>query len=80
MGNLDVVMVEGVFTRFGAGNDLLDNARSVTRILGPAVDAINRYDDILTACLLESKDAVYLVAMGPVATVLAYDLAKTGRQ
>lgn len=76
----DVVMVEGEFTRFGVGNDLLDNAKSITRILGPAVDAINKYDEILSACLLENNDAIYLVALGPVATILAYDLAKTGRQ
>lgn len=78
--DMDVVMVEGKFTRFGVGNDLLDNAKSITRILGPAVDAINKYDEILSACLLENKEAIYLVAMGPVATILAYDLAKTGRQ
>ena len=28
----------------------------------------------------EKEDALYLLALGPVATVMAYDLAKTGRQ
>ncbi len=34
-----------------------DNAKSITRILGPGVDAINKYDEILSACLLENNDA-----------------------
>ena len=31
--NRDVVLIEGVYTRFGVGNDLLSGAKSVTRIL-----------------------------------------------
>lgn len=78
--NRDVVLIEGVYTRFGVGNDLLSGAKSVTRILGPAVDAINKYDEIFKAAMQEKEDALYLLALGPVATVMAYDLAKTGRQ
>lgn len=76
----DVVLIEGVYTRFGVGNTLLDNAKSITRILGPAVDAINKYDEILEAAIKHDKEALYLIALGPVATVMAYDLAKNGRQ
>lgn len=76
----DIVLIEGVYTRFGVGNDLLQNAKSVTRIIGPAVDAINKYDELLNCAKKEPENAIYLIALGPVATVLAYDLAKTGRQ
>lgn len=76
----DIVLIEGIYTRFGVGNDLLENAKSIKRILGPAVDAINKYDEILNYAEKEDKNAIYLIALGPVATVLAYDLAKTGRQ
>lgn len=76
----DIVLIEGIYTRFGVGNDLLENAKSIKRILGPAVDAINKYDEILNYAEKEDENAIYLIALGPVATVLAYDLAKTGRQ
>lgn len=76
----DVVLIEGVYTRFGVGNDLLSNAGSVIRILGPAVDAINKYDEIFKAAMQEKEDALHLIALGPVATVMAYELAKNGRQ
>lgn len=32
----DVLIVEGEYTRFGVGNDLLDNAASVSRIIVPS--------------------------------------------
>ncbi len=76
----DVVLIEGEYTRFGVGNDLLSNAKSVTRVLGPAVDAINKYDEILSAAMQEKEDALYMLALGPVATVMAYDIAKKGRR
>ena len=78
--NRDVILIEGIYTRFGVGNDLLANAKSVKRILGPAVDAIEKYDEILEAAMQENKEALYMIALGPVATVMAYDLAKSGRQ
>ncbi len=78
--NRDVVLIEGIYTRFGVGNDLLSNAKTVKRILGPAVDAINKYDEVFNAAMQENEDSLYLLALGPVATVMAYDLAKSGRQ
>ena len=34
--NKNVIVIEGEFTRFGVGNDLLNEAASVKRIIGPA--------------------------------------------
>ena len=77
----DVIFVEGNQTRLGYGNDLFDNAHSIRRIECPAVDAFSRYDDILAACINNGDNrTLFLIALGPTATVLAYDLFKKGYQ
>ena len=64
----------------GVGNGLLDGARSVRRILGPATQAFSGYDEILRkACTIE-KGVLFLLALGPCATALAYDLHMRGYQ
>ncbi|HEU4913845.1 MAG TPA: SP_1767 family glycosyltransferase [Candidatus Saccharimonadales bacterium] len=78
--NRDVLIVEGEHTRLGVGNDLLGNARSVSRILCPSSNAFGRYEEILAAASRLSKDRLILIALGPTATVLALDLHKTGYQ
>lgn len=79
-GQRDIVIVEGRQTKAGQGNDLLDNAKSVERVLGPAENAFREYDKILKKCLCFDKDKLFLLALGPTATVLAYDLCKAGYQ
>ena len=76
----DVIFVEGEKSRLGVGNDLFDGARSIRRILCPPQNAFSRYDEILQEAMKHEKEALYLVALGPTATVLAYDLFKSGRQ
>ncbi len=80
--NRDVVIVEGALTRFGAGNSLLDNACSVKRILCPSEGAFGKYQQILDTCcqFKENDNLLFILALGPTATVLAYDLAKEGYQ
>ena len=78
--NRDIVFVEGEKSRLGVGNDLFDNVRSIKRILCPISDAFDRYNDILSAALNLEKDALLLIALGPTATVLSYDLFKAGYQ
>lgn len=75
-----VVMIEGRNTGFGVRNDLLEDCKEVKRIIAPPVDAFDKYDEILTLALDQDDDSLYLIALGPAATVLAYDLAKTGRR
>ena len=74
----DVLIVEGEYTRFGVGNDLLENAQSVKRILAPSKNAFNKYDEIKHAAREYGKDKLILSILGPTATVLSYDLAKEG--
>jgi glycosyltransferase family protein len=75
----DIVIVEGIETRSGVGNDLFNNAKSVKRILGPAKNAVDKYDDMLNAIKSNvNKSTLVLLSYGMTATVLAYDLAKLG--
>lgn len=74
----DVVIVEGVGSRLGVGNDLFFGAKSISRILCPQKDAFDKYDEIFDVCKQQSKDSLFILALGPTATVLAYDLAKEG--
>lgn len=73
-----VVLVEGNLTRMGVGNDLFDNVVSLERIIAPNKNAFSVYSEILNATLHVEKDKLILIALGPTATVLAYDLAKKG--
>ncbi len=75
-----VVIIEGVNTGFGVGNDLLNDCSEVGRIIAPAVDAFEKYQDIFNAARSQDNGSLYLIALGPTATVLAYDLAKCGRR
>lgn len=77
----NIIIIEGNQTRFGVGNDLLINARSVKRIIAPAENAFQRYDEILS-CAKEyiSQDYIFLISLGPTATVLANDIGDCGSQ
>ncbi len=74
----DCVFIEGDKTRMGVGNDLFDNAKSIRRILCPSESAFDNYDAILEEAMKQPKDKTILIALGPTASVLAYDLAKAG--
>ena len=67
-------------TGLGVGNDLFGNAGSIQRILAPAENAFSKYPQILDACMEQPEDSLFLLALGPTATVLASDLCKAGRQ
>ena len=76
----DIVFIEGAMSRLGVGNDLFDNAGSIRRILCPPRNAFERYDRILHEALKVEKEVLFLIALGPTATVLAYDLHNAGYQ
>ncbi len=73
-----LLIIEGEKTRMGVGNDLFENAKDIKRVLCPAECAFDRYDDILSFALEQDKDCLVLIALGPTASVLAYDMAKAG--
>lgn len=78
-GAKKVLIVEGRKSRLGVGNDLLSNCNVVRRVLCPETNAWSQYDAILSNVLnMSSEYDLILIALGPTATVLAYDLAKRG--
>ena len=75
----DIIIVEGEKSRLGIGNDLFDNVKSTRRILCPVDNAYTKYSEILAAAKRNaSDDVLFILAVGPTATVLAYDLFKAG--
>ena len=76
----DVIICEGEQTRMGIGNDLLDECKSVNRIICPSENAFDKYDEIIEALRQQPKDSLIIMALGPTATVLAYELSKEGYQ
>ena len=80
-GNKDILILEGENTRFGLGNSLLKKAKSIKRIILPARDSFSKYQEILKEVGDNfSKDTLLLIALGPTATVLAYDFCGMGYQ
>lgn len=76
--NKDVVIIEGVYSRLGIGNDLLDNSKSVKRILAPHMNAFDIYKELKEYLLQFPKDTLFLFALGPTATILCCELALEG--
>ena len=74
----DVLVVEGEFSRLGVGNYLFYNMDSIQRIICPSENAFDEYDEIFEKILEYGKNKLILLALGPTATVLAYDLYKVG--
>ena len=79
--NRNVVILESQSSPLGVTNDILDGARSISRIVFyPVKNAFNRYNQILSAFDKVETDSLVLAALGPSATVLAHDLYKKGYQ
>lgn len=79
----DVYFVEGEYTRCGVGNDLFDNAISVHRVICPSTNAFDKYEEIVEAVkknVPRDENVIVLCALGPTATVLAYDFSQMGYQ
>lgn len=79
----DVYVIEGEGTRLGVGNGLLNNTKSLYRIICPSKDAFSKYDEILNVAqhyIPRSDNTLILCALGMTATVLSYDLTKLGYQ
>ena len=73
-----IVILEGEKTRLGIGNDLFGNVKSIERVICPAENAFSKYNEILEYIMTQDKSKMYLLALGPTATVLGYDMAKAG--
>lgn len=81
--NKKLLVVEGELTKFGVNNDLLKEAKSVHRIICPSKNAFSEYEKILNITAefyKKNEENIVLIALGPTATVLAFDLANKGIQ
>jgi len=76
----EVVLIEGEKSRLGVGNNLFSETISVQRILGPAHDAFDMYGKIFDFAKKQPPNKLILIAMGPTAKPLAFNLAKAGYQ
>ena len=82
----NIVIVEGMWTRLGVNNDLFSNAAGIKRIECPQENAFEKYDEIKTAVIKnlenteEKENTLVLIALGPTATILAYEIALYGYQ
>ncbi len=76
--NKDVIIVEGEKSRLGMGNDLFDNAKSIRRILCPSIQCFLKYDEILSEIKKHGTEPLYILALGPTASVLPIDLCDDG--
>lgn len=74
----DVVVVEGATTHNGVGNDLLNSAKSVKRIICPSKNAYARIDEIRNECFNMPKESLFLISLGPAAKPLVRDLYLEG--
>lgn len=70
-----ILIIEGESSKLGVGNDLFSSCESIQRIICPSKNAWNSYEKILNLSLSLGKQFdLILIALGPTATVLAYDL------
>lgn len=74
----DVLLIEGEKSRLGVGNNLFAGARSLQRILGPAQNAYDKYEELYNFAIKYGEGKLILIALGMTATILAYDLANAG--
>lgn len=75
--NQNVIIVEGEFTRLGVGNDLLDNAKSVQRIIAPHKNAFQKYNELKKILFSYPKEnTLFLFSLGPTATILCHELSQ----
>lgn len=72
-----ILIIEGEKSKLGVGNDLFEGVTDIKRIICPATNAFSKYQEILES-IKKNIDQSYLIliALGPTATVLAYDLYK----
>ncbi|EJR65195.1 glycosyltransferase [Bacillus cereus VD115] len=79
-GGREIIIIEGAQSRLGVGNDLFKNVKTINRIICPSKNAFAKYREILELAKSQEKSKLILIALGPTATVLAYDLTPFGYQ
>lgn len=78
--NREIVIVEGEHSRLGVGNDLFDSAQKIQRVICQNKHVFEKYEEIFDYIKKMDKNLLILIALGPTATILAYDLHREGFQ
>lgn len=78
--NRDILIVEGITSRSGVGNDLFDKVKSVKRIICPSHNAYSVVDNIQEEIMKHAENRLILCMLGPTAKVLSYNLCQMGYQ
>ncbi|HEX1485215.1 TPA: SP_1767 family glycosyltransferase [Streptococcus pneumoniae] len=78
--NRDILIVEGITSRSGVGNDLFDKVKSVKRIICPSHNAYSVVDNIQEEIMKHAEGRLILCMLGPTAKILAYHLSRKGYQ
>ena len=76
----DILIVEGVTSRSGVGNDLFNEANSIKRIICLSHSAFSRVHEIEQEIEKYAVGRLILCMLGPTAKVLAYHLSLKGYQ
>ncbi|MEN6621480.1 MAG: GT-D fold domain-containing glycosyltransferase [Smithella sp.] len=74
-----VILINGDNRKMDRDQSLFDNC-TYTRWEAPAQNAWSEYWSILGQCAMQPKDTVFVLGLGPTATVLAYELNMLGYQ
>lgn len=75
-----VVLLEGDKSRLGVGNNLFAKTIKVERVLAPAHNAYDNVNELMEETLKQPKEKLILIALGPTAKVIAFELALQGYQ
>lgn len=78
--NRTVVFIYSSAGRFDINSEIFSNIKTYHCIDVDARDAFEQYASIMGQARKYSKDCLFLIACGPAATVLAYDLCAAGYQ
>lgn len=78
--NRDITIICGKTVFDAISVNIFDCAKTVDYQYAPSLNAFQVYDDILMKAKQINKDRLIIIILGPTATVMAYDLAKSGYQ
>lgn len=81
--NREVIFVVGKGSRFDVNHELFDTIKKYGVVYGLPTNAWDNYEEVLNKVKLktnEYKNPLVICALGPAATVLAYDLSLSGLQ
>ena len=76
----DVVLINGDNKRFDKRSSILSNAKSSERWEAPSQHAWDEYDNLVEAAFKKPQDTIFILCIGPTATVLAHQLCTAGYQ